>query len=96
MPRCAKPGYVPVIAENHNWCDFRLRTWEDAQQRCEAENMTLFQYDSEDKFYKRRQKVDRLLEIFYETQPDFGEFVFLGLRSNKQVGNHTKYKNILK
>ena len=50
--------------------------------------MTLFQYDSEDKFYKHRQNADHLLKIFYETQTDFGEFIFLGLKRNNEVNNY--------
>ena len=65
--------------------NFRLLTWDDAQQHCEAENMTLFQYDSEDKLYTPAGNMDYLMKALFETATDFGDFVFLGLKQNQQV-----------
>ena len=65
---------------------FRLLTWTEAQQHCEAKGMTLFQYDSDDKYYSLKQQLDFLFKAFFETATEFERTVFLGLRRNSQVG----------
>ena len=48
--------------------------------------MTLFQYDSDDKYYSLKQQLDFLFKAFFETATEFERTVFLGLRRNSQVG----------
>ena len=68
-------------------------TWNEAQHICEVDNMTLFQYDSEDKYDEVSDLVDYHIRAFFETTTDIGDVVFLGLRRNKQV--HTQFLHFL-
>ena len=47
--------------------------------------MTLFQYDSEDKYDAVSDLVDYHMRAFFETTTDIGDVVFLGLKRNEQV-----------
>ena len=48
--------------------------------------MTLFQYDTDEKYSKNRVRHDSLLEAFYKTAINTGNVVFLGLKRNVEVG----------
>ena len=65
----------------------RLLKWSDAQNLCEAENMTLFQYDNPDKHGNRptADPIDYLMKSFFESATELGDVVFLGLQRNLQV-----------
>ena len=58
----------------------RLLKWSDAQKLCEAENMTLFQYDD-----NSADPIDYLMKSFFEKAIELGDVVFLGLQRNLQV-----------
>ena len=63
----------------------RLLTWNEAQHHCGSQNMTLFQYDNDDKFYKDGDIIDYLVKAFIDTGTELGDVVFLGLKRNKVV-----------
>ena len=63
----------------------RLLKWSDAQNLCESENMTLFQYDNPDKYDNTADPIDYLMKSFFERATELGDVVFLGLQRNLQV-----------
>ena len=55
-----------------------MLSWEDAQRHCQSVNMTLFQYD-------KAITNANIQRIYYNLAQDFPEFMFMGLRKNKEV-----------
>ena len=77
--------YTPIQYLIDNQTVSRLITWHEAQRNCEKNNMTLFQYDTYEKYYSSGYRMDMLLKAFYATAIGTGDVVFLGLQENPEV-----------
>ena len=61
-------------------------TWTEAQQQCQSNNMTLFQYGTQPSMYNQIRYFDDFLhKKYYETATHIGEAIYLGLKRNSKV-----------